>query len=536
MINIDDKINIHFPMKMKPREQQIDILQKCKNTINNGKKYILIDAPTGSGKSYFAIMFSNWYKNYVDEKAKIDIITNSKILQEQYHNSFDFIKVLKGQSNYSCNQHAKSNCQEGKEINALMKTKCTNCPYDIAKNLWNISDIGITNFHMINSLSIFQPSSIQIRNSNVLIIDEATHFESIFCSYFSLKLNAKILKKYGMEMNMIEHYEKKFIKLKNITQVMDFINDDFLPYIIQLNNKFATLIKNNESDEYRKYYIYTLSNIEKFEKILKKYDNDPLNWALDKTYTKEKTIELIIEPIWGYDYLNEYIWKNYDHVIFMSGTILDKELFSYINGLPIELTDYYSIDSNFPLKNRPLYYTKNIGKMTYDLKELTFKNQVDIINKILKKYENDNGIIHTTNYELANWVKSSINDSRLIYHESENREEVYFNFIKNDSNNVIVSPSMTTGISLDNELARFQVLLKVPYPNISSNKIKARQRSNSNWYNYVTCIEIMQAYGRIVRSNEDYGDTFILDSCFSDLLRNTTFFPKWFTDAIKILK
>ncbi len=68
-------------------------------------------------------------------------------------------------------------------------------------------------------------------------------------------------------------------------------------------------------------------------------------------------------------------------------------------------------------------------------------------------------------------------------------------------------------------ISRFQILLKVPYPNISSNKIKSRQISNPKWYNYATCLEIKQSYGRIVRSDTDYGDTFILDSCFSDLLK-----------------
>ena len=88
MINIDDKIDIHFPMEMKPSEQQIDLLQKCKKSINNGKRFILINAPTGSGKSYFAIMFANWYKNNIDEDSKFDIITNSKLLQQQYKDNF----------------------------------------------------------------------------------------------------------------------------------------------------------------------------------------------------------------------------------------------------------------------------------------------------------------------------------------------------------------------------------------------------------------------------------------------------------------
>jgi Rad3-related DNA helicase len=174
--------------------------------------------------------------------------------------------------------------------------------------------------------------------------------------------------------------------------------------------------------------------------------------------------------------------------------------------------------------------------MTYNLKELTFQNQIPVIENILKKYEKNNGIIHTTNYELANWIKNSIKSDRLIFHETEDREKIYKGFINNNDNKVIVSPSMTTGISLDDELSRFQILLKVPYPNISSNKIKARQRSNKKWYDYTTCIEIMQAYGRVVRSDTDWGHTFILDSCFSDVLKKTNYFPRWFTDAIKILK
>jgi ATP-dependent DNA helicase DinG len=539
MINIDDKITIHFPMEMKPRKQQIDLLQKCKNTINHGKKFILINAPTGSGKSYFAVMFSNWYKNYVDEDAKIDIITNSKLLQEQYKESFDYINVLKGQSNYQCVRN-NGNCQEGKELNTILKQeKCTSCPYDFAKLSWIDGEIGITNFHMFNSLSMYQKGTIDSKKSNVLIIDEAHDFESVFCDFLSTKLSEKLLKKYGMDAVQCEFYQQKFIKITSITQFMVFLENDFLPKVTELNSKFESLVTNaskEEMKEYFKYFSYTESQINKFETILDKYKNDPLNWSLDRIYDKEKNLELLIEPIWGYDYLNEYIWGNYDHVIFMSGSILDREMFSYINGLPLELTDYYELQSNFAIKNRPIYYIKNIGKMTYTTKELTFQNQVPIIEKILKKYNDKNGIIHTINYELSDWVTRSILDSRLIRHESDNREDVYKQFKNKGTNSVLISPSMMSGISLDDDLSRFQIIMKVPYPNISSNKIKARQRSYKKWYDWKTCVDILQMAGRSVRSETDWADTFILDSSFSDILKNTSFFPRWFTDSIIVLK
>ena len=537
MINIDGKIDIHFPMEMKPRSQQIEIIQKCKKSIGNSKKFILIDAPVGCGKSYVTIMLSNWYKNNVDENAKIDIITNSKLLQNQYHNSFSFISVLKGQSNYTCNRN-NCNCQDGKEINKILKTgKCVPCPYDTAKQEWIDSEMSITNFHLICTMSLFQPYIIEQRSSNILFVDEAHAFEEIFCNYLSTKLSAKLLTKYGFEMVEIDQFENKFLKIKTIQQMIDFISDDFLPKVKILNKKFEKEIAKGENvKEYTKYFTYTTTQIGKLEIIIEKYDKDPKNWSLDRLYTKEKNLELLIEPIWGYDYLDEYIWSNYDHVVFMSGSILDRELFSYINGLQVDLTDYYKLPSVFPIENRPIYYVKNIGKMTYNFKEETFQNQIPIIEKILKKYEKYNGIIHTTNYELSNWVKNSIKSDRLLFHETENREEIYNHFIKQNDNKVIVSPSMTTGISLDDSLSRFQILLKIPYPNISSNKIKARQKSNPKWYDYATCCTIMQAYGRIVRSNTDWGKTFILDSCFSDLLKKSYYFPRWFTDAIKILK
>ena len=543
MINIDNKIDIHFPMEMKPREQQIDLIQKCKNTINSGKKFVLVNAPTGSGKSYFAIMFSNWYRNAVNKDAKIDIITNSKLLQDQYRNSFDYIKILKGQSNYQCGRH-NCNCQEGKEMNSILKKeKCDYCPYDIEKEEWIHSNIGTINFHLFDSFSLFQHHVIDERKTNLLFIDEATDFESIFCDYLSTKLSAKLLKKYGMDEVTIERYEETFNNIKTLKEFIDFIEIKFLPHITQLNQNYVDLLKGNNRNLYFKFATYTKSQMEKFEMILDKYSSDPNNWSLDVLYSKDKRVELLVEPIWGYDYLNEYIWCNYDHVVFMSGTILDREIFSYINGLKLELTDYYNLESLFPLENRPLYYVKHIGKMTYDLKKQTFEKQVPIIKNILRKYKDQRGIIHTINYEIADWIKKSIDDDRLTFHESENREDVYKKFIKEKhkkesavSNPVIVSPSLMMGISLDDDLSRFQIIMKMPYPNISSNKIKSRQKNNRDWYDWFTCVQLIQMTGRSIRSETDHADTFILDSSFSDLLKRTRFLPRWFTDAIIVLK
>jgi len=540
MIQIEENLNIYFPMDLKPRRQQIEMLEMTKKSINGGKKFILLNAPVGSGKSFYVSMMANFYRNYVNSNAKFDIITNSKILQEQYKRDFDFINDLRGQSNYRCARH-RTDCHTGKEMNkALKQGPCGICNYDNDRQKWVTGDISLTNFHLYNSFAFYVSEIMDSREANVLIVDEAHLFEEVFCDFISIKLSAKILKNYGMEDVMIERYDRKLNKINSVGQFINFLNNDFIPYIVELRENFELSIgditETKIKEIYAKYVIYIESAEERFDRFLTDYVKNENNWTLDITKDKNNNVELIMQPIWGNVYLNDIIFERYDHVIFMSGSILDKNMFSYINGFDENLTDYYELDSVFPLKNRPIFYIKT-GKMTYNDKEETFKEQVKIIEKILKKYENDKGIIHTTNYELSNWIQKSIKDKRLIFHETNNREEQLDKFKSKKKNGVIVSPSMVSGISLDDDLSRFQIIMKVPYPNISSNKIKARQASNRRWYAWRTIMDILQAYGRSVRSDTDWAHTFILDSSLGDLLKyNRELFPNYFIEAIKQLK
>jgi ATP-dependent DNA helicase DinG len=537
MIKINDNLTVYYPLELVPRSQQIDALNFCKETINNGKKFMLLNMPTGSGKSYFVTMFANWYKNFVNKNAKIDILTNSKILQDQYIKDFPFISNLKGRKNYWC-EHHKTDCSEGKELNKVLKRICYECPYDNAKLRWKQSEIAITNFALFLSLSLFTPT-IQEKDSNVLIIDEAHDFESIFCDYISIKLNPRILKKCGFKQDIIVRYVRKFKKIRTSENFINFIKNEFSSDVWRLYEHYTEKLKNeiekSVKNMYIKYISYNLSLSEKLDNLIKSYEDDPNNWALDISYNNKKEIDLNIQPVWGYPYLKKVIWDNYDHVIFMSGTILDKNMYSFINGLDTELVRYQEMDSDFDLKKRPLYYIK-VGKMTYKEREKTFEKQIEIINKILKKYKKDKGIIHTVNYEIADWVKNNIQSTRLIFHNGENRDEMYDKFIKAKTPKIMVSPSMMSGVDLKDDLSRFAIILKIPYPNISSNKIKARQRTNRDWYEWKTVVDLIQAYGRTIRSTDDYSDSFILDSSLSDIMKyKSKYLPRYFTNAIKIL-
>jgi Rad3-related DNA helicase len=99
---------------------------------------------------------------------------------------------------------------------------------------------------------------------------------------------------------------------------------------------------------------------------------------------------------------------------------------------------------------------------------------------------------------------------------------------------IIVSPSVSTGVSFDNERSRFQVIAKIPYPSLASQKNKMRQKTYPDWYSWRTVAELIQACGRSVRNHKDYADTIIIDGSFSDVLKfSSHYMPLWFQESIK---
>jgi len=541
MIKINDNLKIYFPLKLKPRDQQIEAFNLIKESINTGKKNILLNLPTGSGKSYLALMFMNYYRNFINENANFDILTNSKILQDQYIKDFPHIKDYRGRANFYCDPY-DTDCSKGHTTCKTAGPHCPDCPYEIAKKSWQGSEIGLTNFHLFNTLAVYVRSIFDGRDSHVLIVDEAHDFESVFSDFISVDLCAKSLKNYGFDLKEIEDYDNTIRKITKISQFIGFIENQFIQEIKDKIIWFDNAMKNSDKkmkSVYSNYVLHCESQILKFKYLIEEFKKRPDNWILDISKTNDKMYSgILIEAkvVWANDYIKEKVFDKYDHVIFMSGSILDKELFSYINGLETDISTYIELPSTFPINRHPIYYIK-LGKMTWSQKNETFKEQLIYINKILNKNKNKKGIIHANSYEFVNLIKENCINNRLIFHTPENRDEMLQKHINSKEPTVIVSPSMISGVDLIDDLSRFQIIIKIPFPYLGSNMIKKRMETNKKFYPWKTVCDLTQTIGRSVRSPDDWAETFILDSSFSDILKqNSHLLPKHIIDAIKILK
>lgn len=539
--------------KFKPRKEQREALEFIDAEYNKNKlnKFYLLNLPVGVGKSHLAMMISDWYKRNVNKMARVDIITNSKLLQDQYSDTYESINDLKGKENYECESYSCS-CAQGAEFNRLNKTSCEECPYSTAREGYINGGVSLTNFYLYILYAMYNQKLMESRNARVLIVDEAHDFDDVMSDFVSIKITETIIKKFkfGNEYEML----KELKKVNSITSYVEYLrglNAELLetceqmekgmvkaprnPTVDKRDLKISKVLSTKNSDVKLMNLVSDMKQMQlKIDVFLKEYKDNPNNWVLESNYNEKlKQKELSLEPIWSYDYLDKYVFAHYDMVILMSGTILDKNLFCNLNGLDASRAVYYSIGSPFPIANRPIFYMP-IGKMSYKSKEDTFKNYIPYIKKLLDKYKNKKGIIHTNSFELSNWIQKSIKDPRLIFHDSSNKDEMLKMHFESDEPTVIVSPSMGTGVSFDNDKARFQIIAKVPYPSLGSQKNKMRQNNNPDWYSWKTVCGLIQMTGRSVRSDVDYADTIIIDGGFGDVIKHSShFLPDWVQEAIK---
>jgi len=540
-------------LKYEPRKEQKECLDFIDSEYKKNKenKFFLLDLPVGSGKSHLALMIADWYLKTVNSNAKFDVITNSKILQDQYVDTYGSINDLKGKENYECEQYSCS-CAQGNEFNRLNKTSCEACPHSFARDSYINGRVSLTNFYLYTLYQLYMTKMMESRGANVLIVDEAHEYDDVMSDFISIKITEFIVKK--LKFSNEDKIIKELKKVNSISQYIEFLKElqseiattisDIEKELgrerrtiksVKRENSVNKILGGKNSDIKLMQIITDLQQYQsKIEIFLKEYLANPNNWVLE-TYYNEKTKqkELSLEPIWAFDYLDKYVFSKYDMVFLMSGTILDKNLFCQLNGLDVQKAVYYSIESPFPVKNRPVFYMP-LGKMSFKQKEDTFKNYVPFINKILKKYQDKKGIIHTNSFELASWISRDVQDQRLVYHDSSNKDEVLKQHFEAKNPTVLVSPSMDTGVSFDDDKARFQIIAKIPYPSLASQKNKLRQKNNPEWYSWKSISGLIQMTGRAVRSVDDFADTIIIDGSFSDLLKYSGhLFPHWFQEAIK---
>jgi Rad3-related DNA helicase len=274
------------------------------------------------------------------------------------------------------------------------------------------------------------------------------------------------------------------------------------------------------------------SHESKIKKFLTIYDKD--NWVFDqKAAEGRKGKRWEFKPIDVSVYAESMLFRLGQKVIMMSATILNKDGFCELLGINRDDAAFISMPSPFPVKNRPIF-SFPIGKMSAKEIDQTLPKMAEAVSQILQQHKDEKGIIHCHTFKIANYLKRTLKNRRILVHDSTNREAILQKHIKSKKPTVLLSPSMTEGVDLAGDVSRFQVICKIPFPYLGDKLIRKKMNKWKWWYPMKTAKTIMQASGRSIRSDSDYAVTYILDANWEYFRRtNGQFFPQDFMNCLR---
>jgi Rad3-related DNA helicase len=534
----------YFPENQTPRDSQIILLKKIEAAFNSGKKFVIAYAPTGCGKSFVAKTLANSSKNISDvivdgvktddafshnysptcaippsceAYAKADrggafVLTITKNLQEQYKELFPDAKVLKGKNNYTCVIDTTRTVDTAPCIGSdTLRKRCEYnrlCPYYNARNNSIINKFSVLNYKMFSTL----PK--HIKNREYMVCDEASELPNEIISIYSRKISFKTLKELSIAVhNIPKDHPTKFLGWLND------LNSCLVDKISAITRKYKKSTIPDNMMKLLQGYRILLSELEITISMW-----DYTEYVVDTDFTSIKIVPVKANKL-SYTFFNHA-----DKVLLMSGTIIDHERFA--KNLGIKDYEYVSIDSEFDPKKAPIYTVNTSRSINRSNIQRLLPTLASEIQEICRKHKNEKGIIHTHTNDITKFLFNNLKGNRFLYRMDDNENDYILDKHSNNSDpTVLVSPSLSYGIDLKGDLAKFQIIVKAAFLPLNDIRIKKLFDEDPQWYTNEMLNTLIQACGRGVRSKDDECVTYILDGNITkNVIRNKSILPKYFVE------
>jgi Rad3-related DNA helicase len=492
---------------------------------NSPKKFVVISAPTGSGKSLLglSVCADHDFSSY---------LVHSKPLQHQITNEFPEVYSMFGKGNYTCTFEPTLTADDCFFPSGGCPVSDA-CAYKMAKQEALAHRYRVLNYHYFMHEANFVG---RFSKQPIIVIDEADSLENLLYSFIEISITENRLKKYGLKLpkyktsadgrgssewktwgvgvchslqKEIEKYEKEIKSWGKLSDPTD---------------RQIGIIKTKQDRE---------SQLRRFSVFVEYVDE---TWLSD---TKEipSGLKVSFKPIWMTEKLaNLYLWRHSNKFVLMSASFPPKEVIARTLGVSPEQVDSLVIDSTFKVENRTNFMlpVASLGRqnLKYEMPRL-----LDVIGQILERHPNEKGLIHTTSWWINDQVMLHFGRKRLFTHERlANKQEALDEFKKSKGPMVFVSPSSERGIDLPDDLCRFIIVVKAPYLSMNDKGVKARANSGpigQLWYSSNMMQTVLQMLGRGVRNERDHCTSYILDGLFVEKMHaHPSILPAWFRDSL----
>jgi Rad3-related DNA helicase len=541
-------IHDHFPFPTQRPTQTAALTGVQKTFRESDKKFFILEGPTGFGKSGIGVAAGSWAKT-LSQVGRYEpgsyVLSPQKTLTAQYMADFKEMGMeeLKGQANYICHPGPEHEFDgmDCESAAALFEDEHRDCctGYKPAKRDFMNSPLGVTNFDYYLNETVHAG---QLKPRNLLVLDEGHNCENKILGFTDTEVTQKKCDKYDVPGRL------PIFKAGDNAGVLNWLMGTYVPavqvYLRDIDEKLARARANGMTED-KVRLVQEKNSTDKYLRRIGYFSNTdrPGDWFCWSDWDEKKrtgTGNLTIKPLTATLFADDILFRKSAKILIMSATILDFTTFMRNLGISRSDAEVMAVDSEFPLENRPIFY-KPVGNMGYRTKQETMPKLAAMVEKILshKNYGDKKGIVHTHSYEinryLVAYLKSRGYGDRIVTHDNAKgaRDAAVLEHMTDMSRaTVLFSPSMTEGLDLKEDLSRFQILVKVPFPYLDP-YVRARMQRDPAWYQWLTGLTLVQATGRSVRSKTDKAHTYILDSGFGDFIsRNERNLPKWWIDSI----
>ena len=520
------------------RPYQKCAIEKTLEAIDNGKETIILNAPTGFGKSLVAYCIA---KSLAYDNEKSYIYTKTTFLQDQYLKDFKDLKTAMGRSNFKClmseddftcdigvcKRKKGYHCPIGATVTSNVELKDisdtdyeSNCLYWKQKYEAIQNDISILNYPYMIADNLY---THHFTPRKLGIFDEGHSLEQTLMSALEVEISDYSIKR-DLDMDLILH-----------DYIGDWINDLF-----KFSDEYKDLSDGISDVKKRDSYI---KRAEALKTCAKSLEKDLDNWVFNSNNKRNRHLQrwihyVTFKPIEIQDYTH-ILFDKVDYKLIMSGSILKPDIFSYELGL--DDFEYIEIPSIVPPKQRPIY-RQYVGSMSRSNIDNTFPFLIEKIRELAEKHDDEKGLIHSHSYNLNYKLYQEFkDDDRFIFHTQENRVDKTNEFkeYSDDEPYIFVSPYSFEGVDFPYGQARWQVICKMPYPYLGDAQVRARmdmdRRENTTdwgWCNRVVALTLSQMYGRTNRAIDDYSVTYLLDKDINRYLGPATLVTDYFLEGI----
>lgn len=540
----------HFPYPSFNAGQLEAIIQAVDALVNKRVNHVIIEAPTGVGKSHIGLTIHQVIRDLVysagGAQFRTTISTPTKGLQDQYAKEQHVqLAILKGKRNYRCLIHpdiyynavqCRIQCRDG---NCGRKV----CPYVQARNFWTDgAELRCTNSAMLVELcsSLCMPEE---KRSDMIILDECHKMPTTLLDHTIMSYDIETLKGLhglpngkeleSLMMSIIEMTKSYELgKLYTLPDELVQIFDEMHGFVEDTLETLEELIKGDTLTDNQVMklgdIIDTLHNLSDYCTIMS--DTEAKTFIVhEKTET-----HILFKAVLPSDVSRFGVFRKADYFVHMSATICG--IPSYAKSLGIRENDYVAItvENPIPIENRKINYLP-VAKMTNNMGDFEMREFVKSLDEVLDFEGDKNGIIHTVSYDRAESIKKySKHRDKIIIPRTRDALLQYQREASQQGRKIILaSPAMEEGYDFKGDISRFQIIIKVPYAYLGDPLVAHVNSVDPSAYFREAVLRIVQMSGRSVRGIDDWANTYILDKSFENLLaRNPEYFPKWFVEAI----